>query len=123
MRRFPSFVVARFEAEARRPDTVTMRGCATRVILLALVLLASLLAPSTSAAGGRAVTPDFGSGPDEGDVIGGSFTIVAVNTTDVDALLLELWDGSAWATLVNLSSSPWIHNWDTTGVVDRKSVG
>ncbi|RUA05972.1 MAG: hypothetical protein DSY88_00210 [Candidatus Poseidoniales archaeon] len=95
-----------------------MRGCATRVILLALVLLASLLAPSTIAAGGRAVTPDFGSGPDEGDVIGGSFTIVAVNTTDVDALLLELWDGSAWASIVNLSSSPWIHNWDTTGVVD-----
>ncbi len=95
-----------------------MRGCATRVILLALVLLASLLAPSTIAAGGRSVTPDFGSGPDEGDVIGGSFTIVAVNTTDVDALLLEVWNGSVWATMVNLSSSPWIYNWDTTGVVD-----
>lgn len=95
-----------------------MRGCATRVILLALVLLASLLAPSTIAGGGRSVTPDFGSGPDEGDVIGGSFTIVAVDTTDVDALLLEVWNGSAWTAIVNLSSSPWIYNWDTTGVVD-----
>ncbi len=118
MRRFTSFFVARVEAEASRPDTVTMRGCATRVILLALVLLASLLAPSTIAGGGRSVTPDFGSGPDEGDVIGGSFTIVAVDTTDVDALLLEVWNGSAWTAIVNLSSSPWIYNWDTTGVVD-----
>mgnify|MGYP001179852698 CR=1 FL=1 len=95
-----------------------MRGSATRVILLALVLLASLLVPSTIAASGRVGPPDFGNGPNEGDVIGGSFTIIAVNTADVDALLLEVWNGSAWATIVNLSSSPWIFNWDTTGVDD-----
>ncbi len=107
------------KGEVSRHCSDNMRRSASALLIAALFLLSVAPTMLVSATSGRSVTPTFGTGPNEGDVIGGTFTVVVSGASTLDAVQLDLWDGASWSGLNNVTSADsWLYGWDSSTVTD-----
>jgi len=96
-----------------------MRRSASALLIVVLFLLSLAPTSTVSAATGRSSAPTFGTGPNEGDVIGGTFTVVVSGASTFDAVQIDLWDGTSWSGLSNVTSAEsWLYGWDSSTVSD-----
>jgi hypothetical protein len=107
------------KGEVSRHCSVDMRRSAFALLIAALFLLSVAPLTSVSATSGRSSSPTFGAGPTEGDVFGGTFTVVVSGASTFDAVQLDLWDGTSWSGLSNVTSADsWLYGWDSSTVTD-----
>lgn len=96
-----------------------MRAATVALTIASLILLTIIPFSEVAAAGGKVDAPTFATAPSDGEVVGGSVTILVSTTSGLDAAKLDLFDGANWSELSNItSSSSWIYNWDSTTVTD-----
>ncbi len=96
-----------------------MRRTALIVAIAATLMLALLPIVEVTAKGAKVNPPTFGTGPTQGEVVAGSVTIFVSTTTGLDAASLEIFDGSVWSDVTNITSaSSWLYNWDSSSVSD-----
>jgi hypothetical protein len=82
-------------------------------------LFALLPVSEVSAKGAKVSAPTFGTGPTEGEILAGSVTILVSSTTGLDAASLELYDGTGWSDVTNITSaSSWLYDWNSSTVTD-----
>ncbi len=94
-----------------------------RLVIAFTTLLVLSMAPQgwlgeTSATQARADELTFSGGPSAGQVISGTYTVVASNVANMSYINMEVWDGAAWAAIANITSAPWLTAWDTTQYSD-----
>tara|TARA_A100001037_G_scaffold220663_1_gene198467 strand:- start:963 stop:2774 length:1812 start_codon:yes stop_codon:yes gene_type:complete len=96
-----------------------------RLVLVPFVVILLCMAPhggwiTVEATTGRSGDLDFSGGPDAGQVISGTFTIRATNvdTTNTSYIDVEVFDGSTWSAIAQITSSPWLTSWDTSAHAD-----
>ncbi len=96
-----------------------MRRTAVIVTIAATLMLALLPIVEVTAKGAKVNPPTFGTGPTQDEVVAGSVTIFVSTTTGLDAASLEIFDGSVWSDVTNITSaSSWLYNWDSSSVSD-----
>ena len=96
-----------------------MRRAGVIVAIVATLMLALLPIVEVTAKGGKVAPPTFGTGPSEGEVLAGSVTILVSTTSGLDAASLEIFDGSTWSDVTNITSATsWLYNWDSSSVSD-----
>ena len=96
-----------------------MRSTAVIVAIAATLMLALLPIVEVTAKGAKVNPPTFGTGPAQGEVVAGSVTIFVSTTTGLDAASLEIFDGSVWSDVTNITSATsWLYNWDSSSVSD-----
>ncbi len=96
-----------------------MRRTAVIVAISATLMLALLPIVEVTAKGAKVNPPTFGTGPTQGEIISGSVTILVSTTTGLDAASLEIFDGSTWSDVTNITSTTsWLYNWDSSSVSD-----
>ncbi len=96
-----------------------MRRTAVIVAIAATLMLALLPIVEVTAKGAKVNPPTFGTGPTQDEVVAGSVTIFVSTTTGLDAASLEIFDGSVWSDVTNITSaSSWLYNWDSSSVSD-----
>jgi len=88
------------------------------VIALSALLLLSM-APNgwlgeSSATQARADELTFSGGPNAGQVISGTYTVIASNVANMSYINMQVWNGSAWSDIANITAAPWLTAWDTT---------
>ena len=67
----------------------------------------------------------FSNGPAQSDEIKGTYalTFSVAGTGTLDSLLIEITsDESTWTTVVNLTTTPWMYPFDTTGLTNETST-
>ena len=107
------------KGNVRRPRGVHMRSSAAALLLAALFLVSTASAPLVNADSGRSSHPGFGAGPNQDDLVSGTFTVVVTGTSGLDAARLDIWDGSSWSEVTNITSaSSWLYGWDSSSVSD-----
>ncbi len=96
-----------------------MRRTAVIVAIAATLMLALLPIVEVTAKGAKVNPPTFGTGPTQDEVVAGSVTIFVSTTTGLDAASLEIFDGSVWSDVTNITSATsWLYNWDSSSVSD-----
>jgi len=96
-----------------------MRHTAMIVAIAATLMLTLLPIVEVTAKGAKVNPPTFGTGPTQDEVVAGSVTIFVSTTTGLDAASLEIFDGSVWSDVTNITSaSSWLYNWDSSSVSD-----
>ncbi|RZD50060.1 MAG: hypothetical protein CXT67_09625 [Methanobacteriota archaeon] len=96
-----------------------MRRTALIVAIAATLMLALLPIVEVTAKSAKVNPPTFGTGPTQGEVVAGSVTIFVSTTTGLDAASLEIFDGSVWSDVTNITSATsWLYNWDSSSVSD-----
>jgi len=89
------------------------------VAIAATLMLTLLPIVEVTAKGAKVNPPTFGTGPTQDEVVAGSVTIFVSTTTGLDAASLEIFDGSVWSDVTNITSaSSWLYNWDSSSVSD-----
>ena len=86
------------------------------VILLCLVPHGAWV--TVDAAAGRSDDLDFSGGPNAGQVVSGTYTILMTNVADMDYINIEVSDGSTWSSIANVTDAPWLSAWDTSAHSD-----
>ena len=94
-----------------------------RLVLAPLVVILLCMAPhggwvSVDAATGRSDDFDFSGGPDEGQVISGTYTVRTTNVADMDYINIEVLEGATWSSVANITNAPWLTAWDTSAHSD-----
>jgi hypothetical protein len=56
----------------------------------------------------------FSGGPNAGQVISGTYTVIASNVANMSYINMQVWNGSAWSDIANITAAPWLTAWDTT---------
>ena len=98
----------------RRPTSIA-------IILLLFVSSASVAwMPTVAATAGRDDL-DFSGGPTTDQVISGTYTVRATNVADMDYILVDVHDGTAWSSVANITAAPWLTAWDTSAQADGTS--
>ena len=69
---------------------------------------------TVDASGGRSDDLDFSGGPNAGQVVSGTYTILMTNVADMDFINIEVSDGSTWSPIANVTDAPWLSAWDTS---------
>ena len=96
-----------------------MRRTAVIVAITATLMLTLLPIVEVTAKGAKVNPPTFGTGPSQDEIISGSVTILVSTTTGLDAASLEIFDGSSWSDVTNITSATsWLYNWDSSSVSD-----
>ncbi len=96
-----------------------MRRAGVIVAIVATLMLALIPIGEVTAKGGKVSAPTFGTGPSQGETLAGSVTILVSTTSGLDAVSLEIFDGSTWSEVTNITSSTsWLYNWDSSSVSD-----
>jgi len=96
----------------------------SRRLFLAMVVTILMLATpqgammSAQAAEGRADDLAFSGGPNAAQVIAGTYTVRTTNVANMDYVHAEVWDGSVWTPIANITGAPWLTAWDTTAHAD-----
>ena len=94
-----------------------------RLVLAPMVVILLCMAPhggwiSVDAATGRSDDFDFSGGPDEGQVISGTYTVRTTNVADMDFINVEVLEGGIWSSIANITNAPWLTAWDTSAHSD-----
>ena len=67
------------------------------------------------AGSGRSTDVGFSGGPSSSQVISEDYTIlVSTSSSSMDYIDIELDDGGSWTPIANITSAPWLVQWDTT---------
>ena len=94
-----------------------------RLVLAPLVVILLCMAPhgawvSVDATSSRSGDFDFSGGPDEGQVISGTYTIRTTNVANMDYINVEVQEGAIWSPVANITNTPWLTAWDTSAHTD-----
>ncbi len=94
-----------------------------RLVLAPLVVILLCIAPhggwvSVDASMGRSGDFDFSGGPDEGQVISGTYTIRTTNVANMGYINVEVLEGGSWSPVANITNAPWLTAWDTSSHSD-----
>ena len=86
------------------------------VILLLAVPHGALLEAEASA--GRAEELAFSGGPSAAQVISGTYTVRTTNVANMSYVNVDVWNGTDWTAIANITGAPWLTAWDTTAHAD-----
>ena len=94
-----------------------------RVFLSTFVVILLCAVPhgawmTVDASAGRSDDLDFSGGPNAGQVVSGTYTILMTNVVDMDYINIEVSDGSVWTSIANVTNAPWLSAWDTSSHSD-----
>ena len=94
-----------------------------RLILATFVVILLCVVPhnawiTADASSGRSDDLDFSGGPNQGQVISGTYTIRTTNVANMDYINVEVSDGNSWNAIANITSAPWLTGWDTSAHSD-----
>ena len=94
-----------------------------RVFLSTFVVIMLCAVPhgawmTVDASTGRSDDLTFSGGPNAGQVISGTYTILMTNVVDMDYINIEVFDSSTWTPIANVTNAPWLSAWDTSSHSD-----
>ena len=94
-----------------------------RLILSTFVVILLCAVPhgawiSADATTGRSDDLDFSGGPNLDQILSGTYTIRTTNVENMDYINVEVYDGSSWSPIANITDTPWLAAWDTSAHSD-----
>ena len=94
-----------------------------RVFLSTFVVILLCAVPhgawiTVDAASGRSDDLDFSGGPNAGQVVSGTYTILMTNVANMDFINIEASVGATWSPIANVTDAPWLSAWDTSSYSD-----
>jgi len=94
-----------------------------RFFLVTSMVILLCIAPhgawiSADASSGRSDDLDFSGGPDSGQILSGTYTVITTIVDDMDFINVEVSNGASWTPIANITTAPWLTSWDTTSETD-----
>ena len=73
---------------------------------------------TVDASAGRSDDLAFSGGPEAGQVVSGTYTILMTNVNNMDFINIEVSDGTSWSAIANVTDAPWLAAWDSSAHSD-----